>query len=121
LEWPTAQQADAEVQVTLAKTFSPPAAELGEATTVHELPSQCSVSVDLVLSSIPCEPTAQQSEAVAHEISLRTLFSVSFALGEATTVHEFPSQRSMKVAVVLPALRCEPTAQQSEADTHVTP
>jgi hypothetical protein len=38
-------------------------------------------------------------------------------LGEGTITHEVPSHRMMRVSSRLPD---QPTAQQSEADTHVT-
>jgi hypothetical protein len=92
---------------------------LGESTMTQELPSQRSTNVSASESDVEWWPTAQHSEPDAHVTPERALSRVALLLGEPTMAHEVPFQRSIKVRVVDPAAD-RPTAQQSDADTHVT-
>src|SRR2546430_3130138 len=118
---PTAQQSDEIGHVTLYNKLNPSwVLSLGESTSIHAVPSQCSVRVNStpLLISIP-PPTAQQSAADVHVTPYRAEFArVLLRSGEVTMVQEIPSQCSMRGWTV--AL-LEPTAQQADVDTHVTP
>src|SRR5262249_37374119 len=82
----------------------------------HAVPFQCSISV------WPKEywPAAQQFDAEVHVTSRSWLSWVALVLGELTMDHAVPFQCSMNVWPRSP-WPWEPTAQQSEAEVHVTP
>jgi hypothetical protein len=78
------------------RSFSCVALVLGELTTLHEVPSQCSVRVCPVLPLEPV-PTAQQSDPETHVTAWRTLFVTGRELALVTIAHAVPSHRSMSV------------------------
>src|SRR5262245_43741523 len=88
-------------------------------------PFQCSTSVWMTLLppgiSKKVLPTAQQSEAEVHVTPKRRLYSVALVLGEVTMDHAVPFQCSMSVWETTAWSKYSPTAQQSEAEVHVTP
>src|SRR5262245_66319777 len=88
-------------------------------------PFQCSTSVWMTLLppgiSKKVLPTAQQSEAEVHVTPSRRLYSVALVLGEVTMDHAVPFQCSMSVWETTAWSKYSPTAQQSEAEVHVTP
>jgi hypothetical protein len=86
---PTAQQSDADTQVTPWR--KEPLSGEGEVTIDHEVPFHCSISTPLMSM-----PTAQQSDAEAHATALR--WSTLLVLGEVTIDHEVPSQCSISVS-----------------------
>jgi hypothetical protein len=53
---------------------------------------------------LPAYPTAQQSDAEAQATEVSRLFSVLARLGELTTDHAVPFQRSIKVWATDPGL-----------------
>ena len=90
---------------------------LGDVTVVHELPSQCSISVWVwIPSEVRVEPTAQQSDADVHVTPRRSPAPVD----ELTIDHEVPSQRSIR-PFWEPKFHESPIAQHSDAEAHVTP
>src|SRR5437762_2839880 len=88
-------------------------------------PFQCSTSVWMTLSPPRLVkkvwPTAQQSEAELHVTPKRRLDSVTLVLGEVTMDHAVPFQCSVSVWETLASSQYPPTAQQSDAEEHVTP
>src|SRR5207248_11522315 len=88
-------------------------------------PFQCSTSVWMTLSPPGLVkkvwPTAQQSEAELHVTPKRRLDSVTLVLGEVTMDHAVPFQCSVSVWETLASSQYPPTAQQSDAEEHVTP
>ena len=116
---PTAHTSSGAIAVTADSEFgNEPLFGLG--TTVHAMPSQCSMSV---LPGAPCPypPTAQTSSAARAVTPLRSPPAGWPAFGLITRVHEVPSQCSMSVRMRLFARVNEPTAQASDAVRAVTP
>src|ERR1700737_504310 len=93
---------------------------LAEVAMAQEVPSHRSISVCELLTPVSVEPTAQQADADTHVTPERELLWVVLELGELTMAHEVPSHRATRVGRYGPG-SSPPTAQQSAADTHVTP
>lgn len=112
LQRPMAQQEDDEVHVTPSRRLTPFGSGLGDGTTVHDVPSQCSMAT----RELDTEPTAQQSEAPGHV----TLLSIGPLFGNSEIMfQETPSHRSRTVPPHPP--ESYPTAQHAEAEVQTMP
>jgi hypothetical protein len=112
---PTAQQLPEEVQLT-ARSSAPDSE--GVCTFVQVVPFQRTASGRGKVWPLPMFPTAQQS---VEEVQL-TLSSAPAAAGDATATQLDPFQCSVSPTTLLVAVSSvEPTAQQSSAETQLTP
>src|SRR5215470_9385756 len=117
---PVTQTSECDVAATACSDCVCPGFNAGAGTTVHAVPSKCSISGRNLLLSVPDSPTAKTSlRAMAFTPNSR---SPDWKCGLGTTLHFLPSKCSMSDVVCCAlALKEEPTAQTSAGVRTLTP
>jgi len=117
---PTAKQLVELVQAIEENPLNVAPGGLGLATTVQEVPSQCSTSVRWISGIVKNSPTATQLVALVHETPVNWLRCAPGEFGLATMLQLLPFHCSTKVRPIPDPGMKRPTATQRVEPAHDT-